>query len=94
MLDIEYQTSKKTAEILVDKTKYQRDESSANLQYSSSQQEKFKPSTGFYGNLLRNLRSKMTTAQLKLNDIAALDGASIWLSSLPLKHERFLLTKR
>ena len=36
------------------------------------------------------LRSKMTPAQLKANDIATSDGASIWLSSLPSKHEKFL----
>ena len=36
----------------------------------------------------------MTPAQLKANDIATSDGTSIWLSSLPLKHERFSLTKR
>ena len=54
----------------------------------------FKSSTKFYDNLHSNLRSKMTQAQLKVNDIATSDGASIWLSSLPLKHERFPLTKR
>ena len=91
--DIEYQTSKKTTKILVDKIKNQKD-SSANLEYSSSQQEKFKSSTEFYGNLLRNFRRKMTPAQLKANDKATSQGASIWLSSLPLKHERFSLTKR
>ena len=31
----------------------------------------------------------MTPAQLKADDIATSDGASIWLSSLPLKHEFF-----
>ena len=36
----------------------------------------------------------MTPAQLKTNDIAISDATSIWLSSLPLKHERFSLTKR
>ena len=36
----------------------------------------------------------MTPAQLKANYIATSDGASIWLSSLPLKHERFSITKR
>ena len=36
----------------------------------------------------------MTPAQEKANDITTLDGASIWLSSLPLKVERFSLTKR
>ena len=36
----------------------------------------------------------MIPAQLKANDIGTLDGASMWLSSLPLKHERLSLTKR
>ena len=35
----------------------------------------------------------MIPAQLKANDIATSDGASISLSSLSLKHERFSLTK-
>ena len=34
----------------------------------------------------------MTPAQLKANDIATSDEASLWLSSLPLKHERFSST--
>ena len=50
--------------------------------------------TEFYGNILKNLQRKMTQAQLKANNIATRDGASTWLSSLPLKHERFSLTKR
>ena len=29
----------------------------------------------------------MTPTQLKANDIATSDGASVWLSSLPFKHE-------
>ena len=36
----------------------------------------------------------MTPAQLKASGIATSDGASIWLSSLRVKHERFSLTKR
>ena len=36
----------------------------------------------------------MAPAQLEANDIATSNGTSIWLSSLPLKHERFSLTKR
>ena len=35
----------------------------------------------------------MIPAQLKANDIATSDGASISLSALSLKHERFSLTK-
>ena len=91
--DIEYQTLKKTTKSLVDKIKNQKDGSSANLENSRNQQEKFKSSTEFYDNLLKNLRSKRTPAQLKPNDIATSDGASIWLSSLPLKDERLFLTK-
>ena len=78
---------------LADKIKNQKDGNSANLENSSNQQEKFKSSNEFYGNLLKNLQSKMTLAQLKANDIATPNGASIWLSSLPLKHESFSLTK-
>ena len=78
---------------MVDKINNKKDESSAKLEDSCNQQEKFKASTEFYDNLLRNLSSKMTPAQLKANDIATSGGASIWLSSLPLKHERFSLAK-
>ena len=92
--DIEYQTSKKIAKSFLDKIKNRIDGSSADLENSSNQQGKFKTSTEFYDNFLRNLRSKMTSAQLKANDIATSDGGSIWLSSLPLKHDRFSLTKR
>ena len=42
---------------------------------------------------LENLQSKITSAQEKANDITTQDGASIWLSPLPLKDERLLLTK-
>ena len=70
----------------MDKINNKKDESSAKLEDSCNQQEKFKASTEFYDNLLRNLSSKMTPAQLKANDIATSGGASIWLSSLPLKH--------
>ena len=40
------------------------------------------------------LQWKLTPAKLKANYIATSDVASIWLSSLPLKRERFSLTKR
>ena len=79
---------------LVDKIKNQKDGSSTNLENSSNQQKKIKSSTKFYDNLLRNLRSKMTPAQLKANVIATSYGASIRLSYLSLKYERFSLTKR
>ena len=84
--DIEYQNSKKTTKNLVHKIKKKEPVlTSAN---SSKQQEKFKSSTEFYDNLLRNIRSKMAPTQLKVNDRAT-DGASIWLSSLPLTKRKF-----
>ena len=36
----------------------------------------------------------MSPSQLKANEIACSDGASIWLTTLPLKYEQFTLTKR
>ena len=91
--EIEYQTSNKTTKDLLDKIKNKKNGTSANLENSSNKQEKFKSSTEFYDNLLTNLWSKMIPSQLKANDIATWDGASVWLSSLPLKHESLSLTK-
>lgn len=42
----------------------------------------------------KTLRQQMSELQRKANDIACSDGASIWLTTLPLKDERFSLTKR
>ena len=66
----------------MDKIKNQLDGSSANLENSSNQQEKLKSSNEVYNDLLKNLRSKMAAAQLKVNDVATSGGASIWLLSL------------
>ena len=43
---------------------------------------------------LDHLRSQMTRAQLRANDIAQMKGASAWLTSLPLEDENFVLNKR
>ncbi|KAG1654810.1 Down syndrome cell adhesion molecule-like protein Dscam2 [Nymphon striatum] len=48
----------------------------------------------YHNQLIDSLREKMTPHELKANEIACSDGASIWLSSLPLKSEHFNLTKR
>ena len=61
----------------MDKIKNQKDVSTTNLENSSNQQEKFKSSAKFYDNLLRNILSKTTPAQLKSIDIATSDSASI-----------------
>ena len=59
------------------KIKNQKDGSSANIENNSNQQEKLKSLTEFYENLLRNLQRKMAPAQLKVDDVATSDGASI-----------------
>ena len=84
---IECQTSKKATKNLVDKIKNQKDESSANLGNSSNQQEKFKALDEFYDDFVKNLQ--ITPAQLKANNMATSHSVSIWLSSLPLKNEKF-----
>ena len=52
-----------------------------------------KKKSEYYQSILASLREKMTSAQCRSNDIACSDGASIWLSSLPLKSENFSLKK-
>ena len=44
--------------------------------------------------LLLKLRNSMSPVQLKANDICQADGASIWLTSLPLRSEGHHLSKR
>ena len=85
---------KKDNEKFKGQIKNQNDGSGDNLQNSSNQQENPKSSNELYDNLLKLLRSKMTLAQLKTNDLATSDDTSIWLLYLPLKGERFSLTKR
>ena len=53
-----------------------------------------KKKSEYYQSILAFLREKMTSAQSRANNIACSDGASIWLSSLPLKSENVSLTKR
>ena len=43
---------------------------------------------------LKEIRKNMNKVELKANDIAQLPGASIWLSTLPLKDERYMLNKQ
>eukprot|EP00794_Sanderia_malayensis_P016408 gene16407-biopygen12090 len=43
---------------------------------------------------LRRLRESMTPAQRKANELSCMNGASSWLTSLPLKAENFVLNKR
>ena len=43
---------------------------------------------------LEELREQMTPHQLKANDIARCDSAFIWLTTLPLKEENYVLNKK
>ena len=43
---------------------------------------------------LEKLREKMTSSEKKANDIARSEGASIWLTTLPLKEENYVLNKQ
>ena len=52
--DIEYQTTKKETNVLVDKIKIQKDRSSDNLGNGSNQQEKSKSSKYIHENLKQN----------------------------------------
>ena len=44
--------------------------------------------------LLKDPRSRMSQDKLRGNDLAQMKGASAWLTSLPLKDEGYVLTKR
>ena len=78
----------------LNKIKNKTDGRIANFEKSSQQQETSKCSNLFYDDLLKNLRIKVTTSQLKACKIATSDVASIWLSSLPLRDKRFSSIKR
>eukprot|EP00794_Sanderia_malayensis_P018637 gene18637-biopygen15703 len=53
-----------------------------------------KKKSEYYASIMAFLRENMTSSQCKAYEIACSDGASIWLSSLPLKSEHFHLSKR
>ena len=55
---------------------------------------KFQTMGDFNRSLLSDLRGRMSTMQIKANDIACSVGASIWLTSNPLKSEGQNLSKR
>ena len=58
------------------------------------QDTEFTTKANYQDQLLKELKTKMNKKQLKANEIARSDGASAWLTTLPLKDENFMLTKR
>ena len=91
--EVEFKTSMRSTVNLVNKivnqnTKEVKELSSTNIEATSIGRKEF------YDQKLVVMKEKMSTNQLKALDIACTHGASVWLSSLPLKDENFCLTKR
>ena len=87
--DIAYGTSRHLTSKLIRKVVHQND--SHELEPATT---KTQPLTDYHKSLLSELRSSMSPLQLKANDICQADGASIWLTSLPLRSEGHHLSKR
>ena len=43
----------------------------------------------YYDEKLKEVHQRMTNEQLRANELARMEGASSWLSALPLKSEHF-----
>ncbi len=89
---LEYETSKRNTESLVNNITNQN--SKANILIHHQPRNDVLTKSTYESRLLFNIRAGMNQHELKANDIACSDGASTWLSSLPLKDEDFSLTKR
>ena len=91
--DLEYNQSRELTKNLSLKIILQNDLNEDPTIISSSD-SRTPPKSGYHSAVLEILRSSMSLRQLKANDIARADGASIWLSTLPLKSENYNITKR
>ena len=89
--DIAYMTSRDLTSSLICKIVCQHKSRNNVLQPASC---KFQTMDEFNRSLLSDLRGRMSTMQIKANDIACSVGASIWLTFLPLKSEGQKLSKR
>eukprot|EP00794_Sanderia_malayensis_P003907 gene3907-biopygen3345 len=89
---IEYETSKRYTESLVNKIANQNDTEKVMINHQPRNAVLTKSS--YESQLLSKIRTKLNQQDLNANDIACSDGASACLSSLPLKDEDFSLTKR
>jgi hypothetical protein len=59
--------------------------------YVAAYQDSERPDTEIQ---LEELRQRMSVEQICANDAAQLKGSSIWLTTLPLVEERYVLSKR
>ena len=92
---IEYNNSRRITETLAGKIMAQErdyivDEEAEKAKARAQKKEKDERNQ----KILDGLRQKMTPEKARANDLAQLKGASIWLTSLPLKSEGFALNKR
>jgi hypothetical protein len=91
----EYQNSRKVTQLLTPKIVAQEPHYEHNRgREKEIEREIRKAREEAHQEKLDHLRTQMTRAQLRANDIAQMKGASAWLTSLPLEEENFVLNKR
>ena len=91
---LEYDASRSITEPIAKKIISQNDLQDNSNNYVHECSDITKKKSEYYQSVIALLRRKMAFSQCKANEIACSDGASIWLSSLPLKSESFSLSKR
>ena len=94
MSSVEYQHSRKLTKSLCDNIIEQRVNYAPDSEVAKIKQQIKSYKLKVNAETLESLRSRMTPLQLKLNDLNRESGASLWLSSLPLKEEGYVLNKQ
>ena len=87
--NIEFETSTNATQNITQKIIHQND-----IKNHSIAKKEFQSKAMYFNELHQQLKTITNPQQVKANGIACSDGASIWLSTLPLKKEKFSLTKR
>eukprot|EP00794_Sanderia_malayensis_P011438 gene11438-biopygen9117 len=90
----EYDASKSITEQCTKNTIRQNNPVVEGNDYALVNSDITKKKSEYYASIIAFLRENMTSSQCKAYEIACSDGASIWLSSLPLKSKHFHLSKR
>ena len=91
----EYENSRKVTQLLTPKIVAQEERYEHNREREREIEREIRQAReDSHQNKLESLRTQMSKAQLRANDIAQLKGASAWLTSLPLEEENFVLNKR
>ena len=92
--DFEYSNSRLITETLTMKVIYQerRYEEDPSIKDVKNKITKMRQQRQF--EILHKVRNELTEQQLRLNDLNQENGASIWISSLPLEDEGYVITKQ